>query len=224
MDDSTKLTPLDPVLYEPSPELQRAIEAVVDKLVGAEAAIAEAFADLDVPAVLDRLRADQLAIEEALPSREDYWVDLWTFSTFPFPGGLGLTSDEFWHMTSREWLARYRVWKFYHDGRPAKSDRSTTVAGLNSQPAGASALEVKLEAPAPVAAVAPASKPGARRGYRAEVREWMKLKELRTIPAAARRLAVGVDTLKSIMSDKGDKRYSDDTLKAVLEKLRKSAS
>jgi hypothetical protein len=127
-------------------------------------------------------------------------------------------------MTSREWLARYRVWKFYHDGRPAKSDRSTTVAGLNSQPAGASALEVKLEAPAPVAAVAPASKPGARRGYRAEVREWMKLKELRTIPAAARRLAVGVDTLKSIMSDKGDKRYSDDTLKAVLEKLRKSAS
>jgi hypothetical protein len=61
-----------------------------------------------------------------------------------------------------------------------------------------------------------------RRGYRKEVREWMRIKELKTIPDAAKRLGVGVDTLKSIMTDKGDKRYGDDTLKSVLEKIRHS--
>ena len=65
--------------------------------------------------------------------------------------------------------------------------------------------------------------PATRRGYRKEVREWMRMKGLGTIPAAAKRLGVGVDTLKSIMSDKGDKRYGDTTLKAVLEKIRDSA-
>ncbi|SPF56437.1 hypothetical protein SBA4_860016 [Candidatus Sulfopaludibacter sp. SbA4] len=62
-------------------------------------------------------------------------------------------------------------------------------------------------------------KPQARRGYRAEVRRWMESEELLTIPDAAKRLGVGPDTLKSIMSNKGKKRYSDDTLSAVLKKI-----
>lgn len=64
-----------------------------------------------------------------------------------------------------------------------------------------------------------AATPNARRGYRKEVRQWMESKRLRTVPEAARRLGVGRDTLKSIMSSKGEKRYSDDTLNDVLEKI-----
>jgi hypothetical protein len=68
------------------------------------------------------------------------------------------------------------------------------------------------------AASAP-NKPPARRGYREEVRQWMKSKGLRTLPDAAKRLVVGVDTLKSIMSNKGNKRYGDATLRDVLKKI-----
>jgi hypothetical protein len=58
-----------------------------------------------------------------------------------------------------------------------------------------------------------------RRGYRPEIREWMGKRQLRTIPEAARRLGVGVSTLKSIMSSKGKPRYSEDTLHAVLKQI-----
>jgi hypothetical protein len=58
-----------------------------------------------------------------------------------------------------------------------------------------------------------------RRGYRAEVRRWMESKEIPTIPEAAKQLAVGLDTLKSIMSSKGTQRYSDRTLRDVLKKI-----
>ena len=58
-----------------------------------------------------------------------------------------------------------------------------------------------------------------RRGYRAEVREWMRAQGLRTNPEAASRLGVSVDILKSIMSSKGQKRYSDHTLQTVLKKI-----
>ncbi len=61
--------------------------------------------------------------------------------------------------------------------------------------------------------------PAARRGYRAEIRQWMESNEVRTIPEAAEGLMVGIDTLKSIMSSKGDKRYSDATLSKVLKKI-----
>ena len=63
--------------------------------------------------------------------------------------------------------------------------------------------------------------PVVRRGYRAEVRQWMKQKHLRTVKQAADRLNVGYDILKSIMSSKGEKRYADGTLKRVLEQIRK---
>jgi len=62
-------------------------------------------------------------------------------------------------------------------------------------------------------------RPSFRLGYRAEVRRWMREREIRTIPEAAHALAVGFDTLKNIMSSRGGQRYSDDTLKAVLEKI-----
>lgn len=58
-----------------------------------------------------------------------------------------------------------------------------------------------------------------RRGYRAEIRAYMEKKEITTIPQAAKALGVGPDTLKSIMSDKGKKRYSNETLEEVLKKV-----
>lgn len=60
---------------------------------------------------------------------------------------------------------------------------------------------------------------GSRRGYRPEVREWMKCKKLGTLEEARRKLGISLSTLKSIMSDKGKRRYSEDTLESVLEKI-----
>jgi hypothetical protein len=61
----------------------------------------------------------------------------------------------------------------------------------------------------------------ARRGHRAEIKAYMKACSLGTNLEAARRLGVGVDTLKSIMSEKGKPRYSEATLKTVLDKITK---
>ncbi|MBI3896081.1 MAG: helix-turn-helix transcriptional regulator [Acidobacteria bacterium] len=58
-----------------------------------------------------------------------------------------------------------------------------------------------------------------RRGYRKEVREWMKRKQLRTQEQAAKKLGVSVDTLKTIMSDRGKCRCSKETLESVLKKI-----
>ena len=57
-----------------------------------------------------------------------------------------------------------------------------------------------------------------RRGFRDHIRAWMQRKELLTVEQAAKALGVSESTLKSIMSDKGDVRYGQDTLKRVLEK------
>jgi hypothetical protein len=57
------------------------------------------------------------------------------------------------------------------------------------------------------------------RGYRAEVRAWMAHHSVPSVKEAARRLGVGYDILKSIMSSNGDVRYSEATLKTVLEKI-----
>jgi hypothetical protein len=59
-----------------------------------------------------------------------------------------------------------------------------------------------------------------RRGYRAEVKEWMAAREIETVAKAAKALAVSETTLKSIMSDKGDVRYSRGTLEQILKKIR----
>ena len=63
------------------------------------------------------------------------------------------------------------------------------------------------------------SRAPSRVGYRSAVRQWMETKEIATIDKAAKHLGIGVDTLKSIMSSSGTKRYSDGTLKAVLGKI-----
>ena len=57
-----------------------------------------------------------------------------------------------------------------------------------------------------------------RQGYRKEIDEWMGREGIETVDDAARHLAVSVDVLKSIRSDKGRPRYSDDTLNDVLAK------
>jgi hypothetical protein len=58
-----------------------------------------------------------------------------------------------------------------------------------------------------------------RQGYRTEVRKWMKDKQVKTIEDAAKRLHIGSSTLKSIMTSRGKKRYGEQTLKDVLEKI-----
>jgi hypothetical protein len=55
-----------------------------------------------------------------------------------------------------------------------------------------------------------------RRGYRAEVRRWMARKDLKTVAEAAKWLGVSGSTLKSIMTDRGETRYSQETLDRVL--------
>ncbi len=63
-----------------------------------------------------------------------------------------------------------------------------------------------------------------RLSYRTNIKHWMKSAGLESVAAAAKRLGVGESTLKSIMTDKGEKRYSEETLNKVLEKIRKPAS
>jgi hypothetical protein len=58
-----------------------------------------------------------------------------------------------------------------------------------------------------------------RKGYRLEVREWMQRQGLTTLEQASKKLAVGLSTLKSIMSDKGKARFGKDTLQRVLSKI-----
>ncbi|MGB9457519.1 MAG: hypothetical protein WCB12_15835 [Bryobacteraceae bacterium] len=61
--------------------------------------------------------------------------------------------------------------------------------------------------------------PARRRGYRAEVRQWMVGENLRTVADAAKRLGISQSTLKSIMSSRGIRRYGEQTLNRVLEIL-----
>jgi hypothetical protein len=58
-----------------------------------------------------------------------------------------------------------------------------------------------------------------RSGYRYEIKAWMKRTGIGSQSEAARRLGVSIDVLKSIMSDKGRARFSDETLKGVLKKI-----
>lgn len=57
----------------------------------------------------------------------------------------------------------------------------------------------------------------AKRGYRGEVRRWMARESVSTVDEAAKRLAISLSALKSIMSDRGKRRYSEETLTRVLE-------
>ena len=58
-----------------------------------------------------------------------------------------------------------------------------------------------------------------RRGYRSEIKGWMKQTGIGSQSDAARRLGVSIDVLKSIMSDTGRPRFGGETLKDVLTKI-----
>lgn len=58
-----------------------------------------------------------------------------------------------------------------------------------------------------------------RKAYSVEIRAWMTKQGIPSVELAAKRLGVGYGTLKSIMTDKGTPRYSQDTLRTVLEKI-----
>ena len=62
--------------------------------------------------------------------------------------------------------------------------------------------------------------PALRRGYRREIRAWMKVNGLKTNAQAAKALGISESTLKSIMSSVGERKYGPETLQAVLEKIR----
>ena len=63
------------------------------------------------------------------------------------------------------------------------------------------------------------AEPAPRRGYRVEVRAWMKNKDVDTTPQAAKTLGVGESTLKSIMSDRGEIKYGQSTLDKFLKNI-----
>jgi hypothetical protein len=58
-----------------------------------------------------------------------------------------------------------------------------------------------------------------RQGYKKEVDQWMEKKGIQKVAEAARSLGVGESTLKSIRSNKGRLRCSQETLAAVLKKI-----
>jgi len=60
---------------------------------------------------------------------------------------------------------------------------------------------------------------GSRKGYRAEVRQWMKRRGLCNLEMASKRLGVSTSTLKSIMSGKGKCRYGKRALESVLKQI-----
>lgn len=58
------------------------------------------------------------------------------------------------------------------------------------------------------------------RGHHSEIRGWMRTKEISSVKEAARQLHVSESTLKSIMTSKGDIRHSQETVEAILRKIR----
>lgn len=53
-----------------------------------------------------------------------------------------------------------------------------------------------------------------RRRYRAEVLEWMAWERLSTVEEASKRLVISLSALKSMMSDRGKRRYSEENADA----------
>jgi hypothetical protein len=90
--------------------------------------------------------------------------------------------------------------------------------GEESRPAGTAEVERSGQAEPSREAGSPA-KPVSRRGYKAEINEWMSRNEIGTLAEAAGKLGVSIDILKSIRSSKGKARHGADTLRAVLKKI-----
>jgi hypothetical protein len=68
-------------------------------------------------------------------------------------------------------------------------------------------------------AVAVAAEPP-RRGYRLEVRQWMEREGVPTLDLAAKHLHISLSALKSIMSERGKRRYAQAVLTRILENIR----
>jgi len=58
-----------------------------------------------------------------------------------------------------------------------------------------------------------------QRGYRLQIRAWMKDHDISSVKVAANRLAVSESVLKSIMTTKGKIRHSYETLQKVLKAI-----
>jgi hypothetical protein len=136
MSDQTKRGLIDlnqEVTIEMDPELAKALEVVTLNGQMAAASIVEGVNVSDIRSFAERIQEDHEATaiaisSDAAPGSEDYYLDLWAFSTTQFPGGLGLTAEQFWDLTPREWWARYRVWERHvnsnrHGDRPSIFER-----------------------------------------------------------------------------------------------------
>jgi hypothetical protein len=182
--------------------LLEAVEAAARDLEGTERAISEALAGVDLSAVIERLQAQRLAVKRALPSCEDFWVDLWAFSITPLPWGLGLTQEQLWALSSREWSALYRVWR-YHD-----SNRATNPAQLRP--------EKTIPARPPVQPAAMENDETKRR-RREIIKQYRSINNL-TMAELSRRVAMSVTAIEGMV--RGDRtRYSEETLSRFLKKI-----
>ncbi len=110
---------------------------------------------------------------------------------------------------------RYPFLYLLHDHSHAKELlRAETRDWEARLPELAGGQKAEAEAAGPEANVV--AEPERKQGYRAEVRQWMAREEVKTVAAAARRLGICQSTLKSIMSARGKRRYSEETLHRVL--------
>ena len=159
--------------------------------------------------------------DELLSERLPQWVLHWAFAKewtpyppvrqigeakFPFltdrPHLLGLPSDIIYETELNEEFGELKI---------TPAIKADFLKGLSSRIAYWQAVVMKRPGANPV--------PEVRRGYRVEVRQWMKDEGLATNAAAARRLGLSTSGLKSIMSSKGEKRYGDETLTRVLKDI-----
>jgi len=102
-------------------------------------------------------------------------------------------------------------------GRPNDSESEAirlAIAGRNSE----LLASIVLLFPAKAAAVESEVIGGAgrRRSYRQEVRQWMTQERIRTVLEASKRLGISLTALKSIRSDRGKRRCSEETLIRIL--------
>jgi len=130
----------------------------------------------------------------------------------PDKGRFGLSKEQFLlefkirlKQRKAHWTAE--AFKLARDSKePANAPKGAQSDPDNGRPKSAGRSEARIQQ-------------NKRNAYRLEVREWMQRQGLTTLEQASKKLAVGLSTLKSIMSDKGSPRYSTRTLEMVLSKI-----
>jgi hypothetical protein len=81
-------------------------------------------------------------------------------------------------------------------------------------------LQVAENQAKPASVQAEQSGTNQRQGYRTEVKDWMKRNGIKTVAEASKRLSISETALKSMMSDRGKRRYSEETLARILDIIR----